>query len=106
MDEVNWLRFVLAFAFVLALIGLFAWSLKRWPALSGLGLRRAAGGRQRLEVVEMCYLGPRHRLALVRRDGVEHLLLLGPDTSTVIESGIASALPPPARERSKEGVRE
>ena len=88
MEDVNWMRFVLGFVFVLALIGLFGWSLKRWPWLAGLRLSGMKRGAQRLQVVEMCYLGPRHRLALVKRDGVEHLLLLGPDTNMVVESGI------------------
>jgi flagellar protein FliO/FliZ len=33
-------------------------------------------------------LGPRHRLILLRRDEVEHLVIVGPGSETVVESGI------------------
>ncbi len=85
MEEVSILRFVLAFAFVLGLIGLFAVGLKRFSGrLPGMKL----GGAGRLKVVEMAYVSPRHRLVLISRDGVEHLLLIGPDSQTVVETGI------------------
>jgi len=41
-------------------------------------------------VVETAFLGPKHRLVLVRRDDVEHLVLIGPNSNTVVESGIAN----------------
>jgi flagellar protein FliO/FliZ len=41
-------------------------------------------------------VSPRQRLALVRRDDVEHLVLIGPDGASVIEAGIA----PPKAEPS------
>jgi len=39
-------------------------------------------------VVETAFLGPKHRLILLRRDQVEHLVLIGPNSNTVVESGI------------------
>jgi flagellar protein FliO/FliZ len=36
-------------------------------------------------------LGPRHRLMLIRRDDVEHLVIVGPTSETVIERGIKHA---------------
>jgi flagellar protein FliO/FliZ len=49
------------------------------------------GGR--LKVVEVTAIDTRRRLVLVRRDGVEHLLLLGANGETVVETKI---VPPPA----------
>ena len=60
------------------------WALKRY--LPGLKVGARAG--RRLSVVEVLMLDTRRRLVLVRRDDVEHLILLGATTETVIERGI------------------
>ena len=49
--------------------------------------------RRRLGVVEVTPLDGRRRLILVRRDAVEHLLLVGPTSELVIETGIAGGDP-------------
>ncbi len=85
MDLINTLRFIGAFAFVLALIAGLSWLLRRY----GMGLRVAAGiGTSRIGVVEFSSVDPKRRLVLIRRDGVEHLILLSPTSETVIETGI------------------
>jgi flagellar protein FliO/FliZ len=84
MDYGTYLRFVLVLAFVLGLVLLLGWVLKR----SGIGAAGAIGKGRRLGVVETAFLGPKHRLVLVRRDQVEHLVLIGPNSSSVVESGI------------------
>ena len=80
--------------FVLALIGIVAWVLRRF----GPNLRLGRAGR--LGVVETVALDSRRRLMLVRRDGVEHLLLIGGTGDLVVESGIvagdAPGMPAPA----------
>lgn len=89
MDTANYLRLILALGLVLALIGVFALLLRRYGPAAGLALRRK--GDKRLAVVEVMALDARRRLVLVRRDGVEHLLLLGIGEDRVVETGI---LPP------------
>ena len=51
--------------------------------------------RRRIKIVEAVILSPRQRLALVRRDDVEHLIVLGPEGATVIEKGIPAPPEPP-----------
>ncbi len=86
MDTVDPIRFVLAFLLVLGLIGVMALVLKHYvKGRAGFGAREGGG---RLEVLETRYLDPRRRLVLVRRDGVEHLLLLADGRELVIESGV------------------
>ncbi|HYE50931.1 MAG TPA: flagellar biosynthetic protein FliO [Azospirillaceae bacterium] len=90
MEPVAYFRFVLAFAFVLALIGTAAFLARRYGAGSLAGWR-PRGQQRRLGVVEVLPLDARRRLLLVRRDGVEHLILTGSGQDVVVESRIAPA---------------
>ncbi|MBV9859267.1 MAG: flagellar biosynthetic protein FliO [Alphaproteobacteria bacterium] len=59
---------------------------------SGLAGRFAPGGaKRRLGIIEAAAIDSKRRLVLLRRDEVEHLVLIGPDGSTVVESGIRPA---------------
>lgn len=80
------MQFVLALVFVLALIGVLAAAARRM----GLGYGSAAkGGRRRLAVSEVVALDAKRKLVLVRRDDIEHLVVLGPNSETLIESNIS-----------------
>jgi len=83
MDGVSYLRFILALLLVLGLLALAAFLLRR----SGFGAK-VIGRSRRLAVLESLPVSPRHRLVLIRRDDVEHLLLLGPEGDLVVESRI------------------
>jgi len=88
LEPTTYLQFFLALILVLGLILGLAWILKR----TGFG-GGAAGPltrRRRLATVEAAALDARHRVVLIRRDNVEHLVLIGPNTSQVIETGIPS----------------
>jgi flagellar protein FliO/FliZ len=85
MDFELYLRFALALILVLGLIALLAWLLRRF----GMGVKMTKG--RRLGVVEVQMLGPRHRLMLIRRDQVEHLVIVGPASETIVERGITRA---------------
>ncbi len=85
-------RFFLAFLIVLGLIGAAAWAVRRF----GSGRYRGAGqrGRQpRLAVIDQASVDARRRLILIRRDNVEHLLLIGGPTDVVVEPNIVRAMP-------------
>jgi flagellar protein FliO/FliZ len=84
-------RFFLAFLIVLGLIGAAAWAVRRFGAgrLGGAGLR---GRQPRLSVIERTNVdGARRWLYLVRRDNVEHLVMIGGPTDIVVESNIVRA---------------
>ena len=82
----TYFQFVLALAFVLALIVALAYVVRRL----GLGGRFVVtGGKRRLAIVEVLPLDAKRRLVLLRRDGVEHLVLLGAASDCVIECGSA-----------------
>jgi flagellar protein FliO/FliZ len=80
-------RFLLALVAVLGLLAGFAWLARRF-GLAGRSF--AAGGKRRLAIVEVAPIDAKRRFILIRRDTVEHLVLLGTDSATVIESGIAA----------------
>jgi flagellar protein FliO/FliZ len=84
ITDMYW-RFLLALVLVLALIFAIAWIVRRL----GLGGRFATPrGKRRLAVVEVLPLDSKRRLMLLKCDGTEHLLLLGPNDDVVVESNI------------------
>ena len=86
MEFDTYFRFILVLIFVLGLVFALGWVLKR----SGISGSAVAGKGKRLGIVDTAFLGPKHRLILVRRDDVEHLVLIGPNTNTLVESGIVN----------------
>ncbi|MCC6946297.1 MAG: flagellar biosynthetic protein FliO [Bradyrhizobiaceae bacterium] len=86
-------RAVVALVLVLALIALTVWLMRRF----GEGrIATGAGGRgrqQRLAVLDSAVVDARRRLVLIRRDNVEHLILIGGPTDVVVEPNIVRAQP-------------
>ncbi|MBL26854.1 MAG: hypothetical protein CMM50_04785 [Rhodospirillaceae bacterium] len=90
------------FLVLLLIVGL-GWALRRFGfGMGGMG-RRGSMTSRRLAIVEIAPLDMKRRLVLIRRDEVEHLILLGAQTETVVERGITArprfeALVEPAEE--------
>jgi len=85
MDIDTYFRFSLALVFVIALVFVVALVLRRL----GVGGMTASPRRQRrVAVLEVTPLDARRRLVLVRRDEVEHLLLLSNNGDLVVETAI------------------
>lgn len=82
-------RFFIAFLVVLALIGLTAWLVRRFGA-NRLG-SPARGRQPRLAVIDAATVDGRRRLVLIRRDNIEHLLMIGGPTDVVVEANIVRA---------------
>jgi flagellar biogenesis protein FliO len=80
--------FIIAFVIVLALIGATFWLVRRFGAA-----RLAAGrGRQpRLAVIDAASIDGRRKLIIIRRDNVEHLLMIGGPSDVVVETNILRA---------------
>src|ERR1700761_2377056 len=86
------LTFFFAFVAVLALIGVVAWLIRRF-ASNRLGANTQRGRMPRLAVIDAAAVDGRRRLVLVRRDNVEHLLMIGGPTDIVVEPNIVRAMP-------------
>lgn len=89
MDAITYIKFLLALILVLGLIMGLAWALKRLGL--GDGARGPLSRRRRLRTIESTMIDARHKAVLIRRDDVEHLILVGPNTSQIIERGIPAA---------------
>jgi flagellar protein FliO/FliZ len=84
-------KFLLIFGFVLCVLFAFLWALRRFGTgqLGGAGTR---GRQHRLSVLEWAKVDNRRFLCLVRRDNVEHLLIIGGPTDVVVEANIVRAV--------------
>jgi flagellar protein FliO/FliZ len=86
IDNYPW--YFAALLLVLGLIFALAWIARRLGVMGRLG---ATGGRRRLAIVEVLPLDGKRRLVLLRRDGTEHLVLLGLTGDVVVEHAIGAA---------------
>jgi flagellar protein FliO/FliZ len=90
-DTLLTVRFLLAFIIVLAVIGIAAWAIRRLGSTrTGHSVR---GRLPRLGVSDYASVDSRRRLVLVRRDSVEHLVMIGGPTDLVVEANIAKEGP-------------
>lgn len=89
MEYSDYLRFVAAFGFIIGLILVCAWGARRMGLTPQIG---ATENNKRLAVIETLNLDAKRKLILIRRDGKEHLLLLG-ETDMTIEGGFDAVQP-------------
>jgi flagellar protein FliO/FliZ len=100
MDLIDIARYLGALMLVLALLGLAALAARRY-GLPGIA---AGNALRRLSVVETLMIGPRHKIFLLRRDDREHLILVGPQGASVVESGIPRGISEPVSVTSGEAA--
>src|SRR5262245_54453642 len=98
-------KFVLAFVVVLALIIAATWLIRRFGA-TRLGASAARGRQPRLAVIDAASVDARRRLVLIRRDNVEHLVLIGGPSDIVVEQNIVRAVPVASPREAPPATRE
>src|SRR5438105_12144598 len=83
-------RVIIALILVAGLIGVVFWLVRRF---GGERLSNAATRvrQPRLAVIDAATVDGRRRLILIRRDNVEHLLMIGGPTDVVVEPNIVRA---------------
>ncbi|RMF10183.1 MAG: hypothetical protein D6763_06190 [Alphaproteobacteria bacterium] len=94
MEAVSYMQFIVALVFVLALIVGLGWAARRFGLAPRVTLSGSAKGDKRLAIVEVLPVDARRRLLLIRRDDTEHLVMIGGEQDTVIESGIGEQIRP------------
>lgn len=100
MDNIDYTRIAIGLGVLLILLAAFYWGMRKLSGNTRLGKWRPG---QRIGLVDMAPVDGTRRLVLVRRDRVEHLLLLGDDGDLVIESGIPVEDQPAAAETGSRG---
>jgi len=78
---------VATFLFVVALVALLIWAFKAFVGKSS-SANFLRPREKRLGVVETASVDAKRKLLLVRRDDVEHLLIIGGPVDLVVETGI------------------
>ncbi len=86
MDLIDIGRYLGALILVLGLVGAAGLAARRF----GLPSLTKPMKTRRLKIVESLMITPRQRLLLISRDGVEHLVVIGPDGASLIEQNIAA----------------
>jgi flagellar protein FliO/FliZ len=82
-----------ALAFVLGILLGFAWLLRKYGSTLGIKVGQEASD---LRVVEWRSLDMRRKLAVVRWDGRDHLLVLGPTNDLLVATRTAAPATAPA----------
>lgn len=86
MDLLSLLRMLGGLAVVLGLLAGALWVVRRYDLkLPG---RVAGGATRRIELIEKLPIDSRRSVALIRRDGREHLILLAPEGPVLVETAI------------------
>jgi hypothetical protein len=83
-------KILLFLVVVLGLLALAFWLLRRFGG-GRLGGAATRGRQPRLAMIDQAAIDNRRRLVLIRRDNVEHLLIIGGPTDVVIEQNIVRA---------------
>jgi flagellar protein FliO/FliZ len=84
-------KVLLALLIVIGLAG-GVFYLVRFVSANRFGAASLRGRQPRLAVIEVAGVDPRRRLVLIRRDNVEHLIMIGGPTDVVVEPNILRAV--------------
>ena len=82
---VQYLQVFLAFLFVLGLIGLLSFFLRKF-SLESFVVKKGAEVKKSLAIVEILPIDHKRRLVLIKSGNKKHLLLLGINADVVVES--------------------
>ncbi|MFZ1088194.1 MAG: flagellar biosynthetic protein FliO, partial [Xanthobacteraceae bacterium] len=87
-------KILFAFIVVFGLLALALWLVRRFGG-ERLGNGTTRGRQPRLAVIDAASVDGRRKLVLVRRDNVEHLVMIGGPSDLVIEPNIVRAAAAP-----------
>ena len=86
------LVYVASIAIILLLLAIFAWVLKKISDNNAKAESSIRSRQPRLGIVDTFEIDKQRQLVIIRRDSVEHLLLLGGSNDIVVESNIVRAV--------------
>jgi len=85
MDIADYVKFASALILVLAMMGILGLILKK---INGGDIGGKLGAPKRLSVIEQRMIDGKNKMVLIKRDDVEHLVILSNTDTIVVESGI------------------
>jgi len=88
MESIAIIKAAAALLFVIGLIGIAALLARKYGPGKFVAASMGRGREKRLKVLETLPLDAKRRLVLIKRDGTEHLLLLGLSQDILVERGI------------------
>ena len=96
-------QFFIAVIALLILVGIVYWVFRRFGGVRfvGIGRRRIP----RLAIIDALPVDSRHKLVLIRRDNVEHLVLIGGSANLIVEPSIIRSAQAVARVRQAQAPR-
>lgn len=86
IEPAQFIKFFAALLFVIGLMGGLALLMRKFNDRHSI----VSPNKRRLKIKESLTLDARRRLLLIQRDEKEHLVILGANNETVIETGIES----------------
>ena len=99
------LVYIAVFVVILLLLAIFAWVLRKISGHNAQVEGSVRGRKPRLGIVDTFQLDRQRQLVIVRRDSVEHLLLLGGTTDIVVENSIVRSMASQTQSRETGGAR-
>lgn len=85
IEPTQFLKLIAALVFVVALMGGLSIVIRKLGLAENVGIKQ---GQKRLKIKESLALDARRRAVLIQCDDEEHLVLLGPNSDTIIRTGI------------------
>lgn len=95
----DYIRFGSALILVLSVMGILAVIVRKMSGLQNGGFM---GRQNRLNVTEQRVIDSRNKMVLVRRDNVEHLIILSNTGQTLVETGIIPPIEPKVPKNKKD----
>jgi flagellar protein FliO/FliZ len=92
-----YLNSFLALIFVLGIILFLAWLVKKFDIYNN---QNNNDSKNRISILQSIRIDPKRRIMLIKRDGIEHLIMVGGQTDIVIEKNIT---PPEIENIKNEG---
>jgi flagellar protein FliO/FliZ len=100
MDTAEIIRLCIALVFVLALMGIFGLLARKFNDSNPF----SGASEKRLSIIEQRMLDSKNRLMLIKRDDIEHLIIVSNTGTIVVENGIPSTKHKKPLQRNKKDI--
>ncbi len=93
----DYITVLAGFLIVLGLMGITLFMMKKLLGRMNCSFSPS----NRVNIIEVRYIDPKNKLVLLSRDSVQHLIMVGPNGSSLIEGNITPPMPMPSSDEKK-----